>query len=325
MLNFARHLACCASVAAGLLVVPGARADDNYPTKPVTVIVDRAPGGGTDITARMMAQYLSKTLGQQFIVENQPGAAGRIALQRLSASAADGYTLLVVGSSYTVNPALYKLEIDPVEDITPVVAISEGGLLLVASPKLEAKTLPDLLKQAKANPGKITSATVGSGSISDLSTALLGMMADVQFTRVEYKGAGPAMNDTMAGVTDILFSSPANAIPQVKAGTLTALATTADVPMPGMAEAPIMQKSGVPGYKVLEWYGVIGPKGIPAPIVEKVNAAVNEMLKDPAIIATINRDGFVPAGGSAADFKARIANGIAQWTKVVQSMNIQPQ
>jgi tripartite-type tricarboxylate transporter receptor subunit TctC len=311
MRKISGHITSWACAVATLAMMQTAWAQEtDYPTKPVTVIVDRAPGGGTDITARLMAQYLSKTLGQQFVVENQPGAAGRIALQRLSGSAADGYTLLVVGSSYTVNPALYKLEIDPVEDITPVVAISEGGLLLVASPKLEAKTLPDLLKQAKANPGKITSATAGSGSISDLSTALLGMMAGAQFTHVEYKGAGPAMNDTMAGVTDILFSSPANAISQVKAGTLTALATTADIPMPGMTEVPTMQSAGVAGYKVLEWYGVIGPKGIPTPIVEKINGAVNDMLKDPAIVATINRDGFVPAGGSAADFKARIATGI---------------
>jgi tripartite-type tricarboxylate transporter receptor subunit TctC len=313
MRKISGHITSWACAFATLAMMQAAWAEGtDYPTKPVTVIVDRAPGGGTDITARLMAQYLTKALGQQFIVENQPGAAGRIALQRLSGSAADGYTLLVVGSSYTVNPALYKLEIDPVEDITPVVAISEGGLLLVASPKLAAKTLPDLLKQAKANPRKITSATVGSGSISDLSTALLEMMAGAQFTHVEYKGAGPAMNDTMAGVTDILFSSPANAVPQVKASTLTALATTADVPMPGMTEVPTMQSAGVPGYKVLEWYGVIGPKGVPAPIVEKLNGAVN-------------RDGFVPAGGSAADFKARIATGIEQWSKVVQGMNIKPE
>lgn len=298
---------------------------NDYPSKPVTVVVDRAPGGGTDITARLLARKLTEALGQQFIVENQPGAAGRIALQRLLASDPDGYTLMVVGSSYTVNPALYNLDYDAVEDITPIGALSEGGLLLVASPKLGAKTVPELLDIARKNPGGINSATVGAGSISDLSTALLGIMAGVKFNNVQYKGAGPAMTDTMAGTTDVLFSSPANAIPQMKSGMLVALATTATFPMPGLPDIPTMDKSGVPGYDVVEWYGAIGPKGIPDAIVEKLNKAINDALENPDVVKKINDDGFVPAAGSPTDFKKRIATGTERWQEVVTKMGIAKQ
>lgn len=301
-----------------------AAAQSDYPVKPVTIVVDRAAGGGTDIAARQMAERLTKELGQQFIVDNQPGAAGRIAQQGVLATDPDGYTLLVVGSSYTVNPALYSLDFDPVEDFKPIVCFSQGGLLLVANPKLGVKTLKELLELAKQKPGEVASATVGSGSISDLSTGMMGKMAGAEFTSVQYKGAGPAMIDTIAGVTDILFSSPANAIPQVKGDALVALATTSEFPMPGMEDVPTFEKAGLPGYSVLEWYGVLAPKGIPEEAVEAINKVVNDMLKDPAVVERLNADGLVPAGGSAEEFKERIKDGIARWKQVAADMNITP-
>lgn len=302
-----------------------ASAEDNYPSKPITIIVPLSPGGGTDLAARMIAQHLTQSLGQQVIVENHPGGAGTIGVQLGRAAAPDGYTLMVIGASYSVNPALYNLDFDPLEDITPVVMLSQGGQLLVANSKLGLKTVQDLLALAKKNPGKVTSASVGSGSISDLATALMGSMAGVQFTSVQYKGMGPAMTDTMAGVTDIAFASPSAAFPQVQAGLLTALATTSKLPMPEHPEVPTVSDSGLPGYDVSLWYGVIGPKDLPAPIVDKINAAVNAMLKDPEVIAKINHDGYTPVGGSAADFKAQISKEVTQWKKVAKDMNLKAQ
>lgn len=322
MFKALKHLTLGLTVFAGLAVSPiVAAAQENYPSKPITLIVPLAPGGGTDLAARLMAQHLTKSLGQQVIVENHPGAAGTIGVQLGRTAEPDGYTLVVIGASYSVNPALYKLDFDPVEDITPVVMFSQGGNLLVANPKLGVKTLPELLALAKKDPGKITSASVGSGSISDLATALMGSMGGVQFTSVQYKGIGPAITDTIAGITDIAFASPSAAFPQVAAGTLTAIATTSKVPMPEHPEIPTVDQSGLPGYDVSLWYGIIGPKGLPAPIVDKINAAVNAMLKDPDVIKKIATDGYIPSGGSPADFKARIAKEVAQWKDVTKGMN----
>ena len=314
-----------AAMAGLALSQAGAWAQDNYPSKPITIIVPLAPGGGTDLAARMIAQHLTQSLGQQVIVENRPGGAGTIGVQVGRAAAPDGYTLMVIGASYSVNPALYDLDFDPVEDITPVVMLSQGGQLLVASSKLGVKTLPELLALAKKEPGKVTSASVGSGSISDLATALMGSMAGVKFTSVQYKGMGPALTDTIAGITDIAFSSPGAAFPQVEAGTLIAVATTSKVPMPDHPEVPTVASSGLPEYDVSLWYGVIGPKDLPAPIVEKINAAVNEMLKDPEVVKKINSDGYVPKGGSAADFKAHISKEVTQWKAVAAEMNLKAQ
>jgi tripartite-type tricarboxylate transporter receptor subunit TctC len=321
-----KHLSLGLTVLAGLAASPMlAAAEDAYPSKPITIIVPLAPGGGTDLAARLMAQHLTQSLGQQVVVENHPGAAGTIGVQAGRAADPDGYTLVVIGASYSVNPALYNLDFDPVEDITPVVMFSQGGQLLVANAKLGFKTVPDLLAAAKKDPGKITSASVGAGSVSDLATALLGTMGGAQFTSVQYKGIGPALTDTVAGVTDISFASPGAAFPQVEAGMLTALATTSKVPIPGHPEVPTVAQSGMPDYDVSLWYGIIGPKGLPAPIVDKINAAVNDMLKDPEVVKKINTDGYTPVGGSPADFKARIAKEVAQWKEVAKGMNLKAQ
>lgn len=301
-----------------------ARADE-YPSKPVTIIVPLAAGGGTDRNARLMAQGLTDALGQQFVVENHPGAAGTIGVKMGLAAEPDGYTLIVVGGSYSVNPALRKLDFDAVEDVTPVVQFSEGGQLLIANPKLGVKTVEELIAMAKAEPGKISSAAVGVGSISHMATALLSSMADIELTAVQYKGSGPAMNDTIAGVTGISFASPSSAFPQVEAGTLVALAATSKSPMPGHPEVPTIDSSGLPGFEVSLWYGIIGPKGMPDDVVGKINSAVNDMLKQPETVEAINKGGHVPVGGSPADFKANLSRQVAQWKNVAEGLGLEPQ
>lgn len=302
-----------------------ALAQDDYPTRPITIIVPLAPGGGVDIAARMIAQSLTESLGQQVIVENRPGAAGTIGVRAGRDAAPDGYTLMVVGASYSVNPALYELDFDPVDGITPIVMLSQGGQLLVAHPSLGVETVEELVELARNEPDRVNAATTGTGSISDLAAGLLASMADVQITRVPYGGTGPALTDTVAGVTDIHFSTPGSAFPQIEAGMLVGLATTTQFPMPGHPEIPTIADSGLSDYEVSLWYGVIGPPDLPDAIVERINTAVNEMLEDPAVIERISGDGHVPMGGSPEELREQIAREVERWVTVVDEMNIEAQ
>ena len=198
----------------------------NYPAKPVRIIVPFAPGGGSDFIGRFIAQRLTDSFGKQVIVENKPGAGGVLGIEQGVKSAPDGYTLVLIASSYTVNPAIYKLSFDPVGDITPIIQLSQGPLLVVVRPSLPAKNLKELIALAKSKPGQINFASSGQGSVIHLATELFDTMAGFQMNHIPYKGTGPALTDTIGGQTDVFFSSTATAMPHVQAGKLRALAVT---------------------------------------------------------------------------------------------------
>jgi tripartite-type tricarboxylate transporter receptor subunit TctC len=302
--------------AATLFVVAPAVLAQDYPTKPIRVIVPFAPGGGSDFIARFMAQKLSELLGKPFIIENKPGAGGNLGTEQGVRAAADGYTLTLIASSYTVNPAIHKLNFDPVNEITPIIQFSQGPLLVLVNSSLEVSTLQDLIAAAKNRPGKIMFASSGQGSIIHAGTELFNLTAGIKMTHVPYRGTGPALTDTLAGQTQVFFSSAATALPHVQSGKLKALAVTTAKRLPALPDVPTVAEAGLPGYEVDLWHGFIAPKGLPRPIVDKINKVANESLTLKDTAEKLANDGVAPAGGTPEQFMATIRKEIDLWKKL---------
>jgi len=300
----------------------GTSFSQNYPTKPVRIIAPFAPGGGTDFIARLLAQKLTERLGQQVIVENKPGAGGNLGAEFAVKSPPDGYTLLLIAGSYTVNPSLYKLSFDPVNDISPIVQLSQGPFVVAVHPSVQAKTLPELIDYARKEPDKFSYASAGSGSITHLASELFLEMAKIRMVHVPYKGTGPALNDTIAGNTQVIFGSVATTLQFIKSGRLRGLAVTTAQRIAAAPELPTVAEAGVPGYQVVLWHGLVAPKGIPAPIVQRLNQAANDALKGKDVADVLASDGVTPAGGSPDQFREVIRNDIARWSDVVKKANI---
>ena len=293
-----------------------------YPTKPLRIVVPFAPGGGSDFIARFMAQRLTIGLGQQVIVENKPGAGGMLGIEQGVRSPADGYTLTLIASSYTVNPSIYKFTFDPVNDITPIIQLSQGPLLVVVRPSLAAKSTQDLIALAKAKPGQVNFASSGQGSVIHMATELFQSMAGVKMNHIPYKGTGPALTDTIGGQTDVFFSSTATAVPHVQSGKLRAIAVTTLKRIPALPDVPTVNESGVKGYDVVLWHGLIGPKGLPRPIVNRINAEAGKALKVKETADQLQSDGVAPAGGTPEQFLAQIKKEIGIWRKVAADAGV---
>src|SRR5438874_5795522 len=311
-----RHFLALALAALAAVAAAPALAQPKYPAKPIHIPVPFAPGGGSDFIARFIAQRLTESIGSQVIVENRPGAGGLLGIEQGVTAKPDGYTLTLIASSYTVNAALYPLKYDPLADISPVVQISQGPMIVVTNPKFPAKTLQDLIAAAKQKPGTINFASAGQGSITHMVVELFQSMAGVKLNHVPYKGTGPALTDTISGQTDIFFSSTATALLHVKSGRLRAIAVTGAKRLPAEPGEPTIDESGVKGFDVLLWHGLIGPKNLPRPVVERVNAEVNKILKIKETAAQLETDGVAPAGGSDKQFRDQIAKEIALWKDV---------
>jgi len=309
-----------ALLAAACLVSPALA--QSYPTKPIRIVVPFAPGGGSDFIARFMAQKLTVGLGQQVIVENKPGAGGMLGIEQGVKSPADGYTLTLIASSYTVNPSIYKFTFDPVNDITPIIQLSQGPLLVVVRPSLSAKSTQDLIALAKAKPGQVNFASSGQGSVIHMATELFQSMAGVKMNHIPYKGTGPALTDTIGGQTDVFFSSTATAVPHVQSGKLRAIAVTTLKRIPALPDVPTVNESGVKGYDVVLWHGLIGPKGLPRPIVNRINAEAGKALKVKETADQLQSDGVAPAGGTPEQFLAQIKKEIGIWRKVAADAGV---
>jgi tripartite-type tricarboxylate transporter receptor subunit TctC len=293
-----------------------------YPAKPIRFIAPFAPGGGTDFIARVVAQRLSEALKQPVIVENRPGAGGTLGAEIGAKAPPDGYTFTVAAGSYAVNPSIYKLAFDPITDVTPVVQFSQGPFVIVSHPSLPAKTVKELVALARAKPGALNYASSGQGSIVHLATELFCMMANVKMTHVPYKGTGPAITDTVAGHTQLLWGSAAAAVPQVRSGKLRPIAVTSLQRLPALPEVPTVDGSGLKGYDVINWHGLLGPRGLPRPIVERINSEVNQILKAKDMEEKLAADGVFAAGGTPEQFAAFIQRNIELWRKVVERAGI---
>ncbi len=293
-----------------------------YPSKPVRLIVPFAPGGGSDLIGRLIAQKLTERLGQQVIVENKPGAGGNLGAEQAVKSPADGYTLLLVAGSYTVNPSLYKLSWDSANDISPIIQLSQGPFLVAVHPSVPAKTLKEFIELAKKQPDKISYGTSGSGSITHLATELFLDMAKIKAVHIPYKGTGPALNDAIAGNIQLIFGSISTSLQHVKSGRLRALAVTTAKRVSAAPDIPTVAEAGVPGYEVVLWHGLVAPKGVPKAIIDKLNQAANEALKSKDTADLLASDGVAPAGGTPEQFQATIKADIERWRKVVQQAGV---
>ena len=309
-------------VFAVLAMAAGFAQSQQYPTKPVRIIAPFAPGGGTDFIARLIAQKLTERLGHQVIVENKPGAGGNLGAEFAVKSAPDGYTLLLVAGSYTVNPSLYKLSFDPVNDITPIVQLSQGPFVVAVHPSVPANNLKELIELARRQPDKLSYASAGSGSITHLASELFLDMAKIKIVHIPYKGTGPALNDTIAGSTQLIFGSVSTTLQFIKSGRLRGLAVTTPRRISALPDLPTVAEAGVPGYEVVLWHGLVAPKGVPRLIVDRLNREANEVLKAKDMGDLLATDGVAPAGGTPEQFRAVIKADIGRWRGVVKQANI---
>lgn len=298
-----------------------AAAAQQYPVKPVRIVAPFAPGGGTDFIARIVAQKLSEATRQQFFVDNRPGAGGTVGAEIAVRAPADGYTLLLISGSYSVNPSLYKLKFDPVADITPIIQVSQGPFVIVTHPSLPVKTVKELVALARAKPESINYATSGQGSITHLATELFLMTTGVRITHIPYKGTGPAVGDTVAGHTQLLFGSAAGVVPHIRSGKLRAIAVSTPKRVGALPNVPAVRESGIP-YEVILWHGVVGPKGLPRPVVDLVNGLINQALQGKDMDERLSADGVSRAGGTPEQFAALIKNDIERWRKVVARIGV---
>lgn len=294
----------------------------NYPTKAVRIIAPFAPGGGTDFIARVAATKLTETLGQTVIVDNRPGAGGTLGAEIGAKAPSDGYTLTLVAGSYSVNPSLFKINFDPVNDITPIIQLSQGPFLVVVHPALPVKNIKDLIALGKQKPGGLIYASSGAGSIIHLATELFSDMAGIKMIHVPYKGTGPALTDTIAGQTQLLFSSIAVAVPQVRNNRLRAIAVTTPKRVEAFPDVPTINESGLKGYETVLWHGLIGPKNLPRPIVDRLNADLNKILQAKDMQDKLAGDGVTAAGGTPEQFGNTIKRDIDTWRKVVQKAGV---
>jgi tripartite-type tricarboxylate transporter receptor subunit TctC len=303
------------------LTLTSAQAAD-YPTRSPHIIVGYPAGGSTDICARLFGQWLSERMGQQFVVENRPGAGNNIGTDVVAKAAPDGYTILLVNPANTINASLYKkLTFNFLKDIDPVAGFIRVPNVMEVNPDVPAKTVAEFISYAKANPGKINMASSGNGTSIHLSGELFMMMTGVKMTHVPYKGSAPALTDLLGGQVQVMFDNLPSSIGHIKGGKLRALAVTTDTRSPELPDVPTVGDT-VKGYEASAFFGFGVPHGTPKDIVDRLNTEINAAFKDPAMLAKLKQLGGIPMPGSAADFGKVLVDETAKWEKVVHAANL---
>ncbi|MGZ8266000.1 MAG: tripartite tricarboxylate transporter substrate binding protein [Burkholderiales bacterium] len=294
-----------------------------YPEKPIRVIVPFAPGGGLDLTARLVGQKITERWGQNLVVDTRPGAATIVGTEIASRALPDGYTLLMITTTFAINPSLYrKLPYDPHKDFTPITQLNSQPNIVVVNPAFQASSVKELIALAKAKRGELTFASPGAGSAPHLSGELFQRMAGVQMIHVPYKGIPPAVTDVIGGRVTMLFTTTISAAPHLKSGKLKALALTSAKRLPSMPEVPTIAET-VPGYQAEAFQGVVAPAGVPRAIVEKVSAEIASIVKSREIAERFEADGAVPVGSSPREFAAFLKTEMQKWAKVIRDAGIQ--
>ncbi len=295
----------------------------NYPIKPIRLIIPFAPGGGTDLTARAIAMKLTEAWGHTVVPDNRAGANGTIAVDIATKSPPDGYTLTMISSSHSVNSSLYKsLPYDLVRDLAPITQATSQPYALVIHPSVQAKSVKELIALAKAKPDTMTYGSSGLGGLSHLSGALFSSLAGIKLIHVPYKGGNPALNDVVGGQIQMLFSTLLQADTQLKAGRVRALAVTTKKRSPAAPELPTMQEAGVAGYEVAGWYGVLAPAKTPRPIIDKLNTEIVRILHSPDVQNRLAADGSEAVGSTPEQFGNHIKSEVAKWGKVIREAGI---
>ncbi len=296
-----------------------ARAADDYPNHAVRWLVGYPPGGSTDICARLIGQYLAQKLGQQFIIENKPGAGNNLATEIAAHAPPDGYTIFLVNPANTINASLYKnLSFDFIRDMAPVAGFIRVPNVMEVNPAVPAKTVAEFIAYAKSNPGKINMASSGVGTSVHLSGALFMMMTGVNLVHVPYRGAAPALTDMLAGHVQVMFDNLPSSIAHIQAGRLRALAVTTATRAAALPNVPTVADT-VPGYEASAFFGMAVPKGTPRPIIDKLNRTINQALADPALQARLAELGGTNIAGTPEDFGKIVVDETNKWTKVVKA------
>jgi tripartite-type tricarboxylate transporter receptor subunit TctC len=315
-------------LAAGVAALPAMSriaSAESYPSRPVHLIVPYAPGGTTDITARLVGPWLSERLSQTFVIESRPGAATNIGTESVAHSSPDGYTLLLFDPSAAINATLFdKLNFNFVRDIAPVVLIMRTPFVIVVNPSVPAKTVPELIAYTKAHPGKINVASGGTGSASHLAGELFKVMADVEMTHIPYRGGGPAVTNLLGGQVDAFFAPVSTVMQYIQADKLRALAVTSATRFRELPDVPVAGDF-VPGYEASYWIGLGAPKKTPEEIITKLNKEVNAAVATPDLQARFAQQGGIVAGGSPSDFEKFISDETQKWSKVIKTANIKPE
>jgi len=305
------------------LLVMAAGANAQYPAKPIRMIVTYPPGGGADTMARIIAPKLSERLGQQVVVENKAGASGQIGADLVAKSPADGYTILLDATAYSVNPSLYpKLPYDPIKDFAPVTVLVRVPNILVVTPGFAPKSVQELVALAKSKPGQLSYASSGNGSAQHLAAELFKVGAGVDIVHIPYKGGAPAIADVMGGQVPMFFGNMSSALPHVKSGRVRALAVTGGKRSANVPDLPTIAESGVPGYEVYEWNGVFAPAGTPAAIVNRLQAEIARIMHLPEVSEKLAALGAEAVANTPQEAAAFVKAEIAKWTMVVKQANI---
>jgi tripartite-type tricarboxylate transporter receptor subunit TctC len=308
-----------------LLLALSVPAAADYPDHPVRLIVPFPPGGSNDVVARLVAKQLSVNLGQQVFVDNRGGAGGVLGTEAAAQAVPDGYTLLIISIAHAVNPALYKLNYDPIKSFTPISILATGPNVLAVNPQLGVHNVKELLALAKQKPGEIDYASAGVGSFQHLGGELFKLVAGVNLQHVPYKGGGPAMQDVIAGHVKIMFSSLVQTTPFIKSGQLLALGTGGTKRNPVLPDVPTIAEAGVPGYEANNWWGIMAPTGTPKEIVDRLYRDIQSVLTSPELTAAFDREGAAAVTMSTDEFSRYIENEIVKWGRVVKEGNIKAQ
>ncbi len=310
-------------IVAGLALAGPAKAQD-YPSKPIRLVVPFAAGGATDVLARLVGERLTASLGQQVVVDNRPGAGGNIGSDLVARAEPDGYTILMgaVGT-HAINPSLYpKMPYDPVKDFAPVTLVASVPNVLVVNPEVPANSVQELIDLAKAKPGELNFASSGNGTSIHLSGELFKAMTGTDIVHVPYKGSGPAVTDLLGGQVQMMFDNMPSSLPHVKAGKLRALGVTSAKRSPALPEVPTIAEAGVPGYDATSWFGILAPAGTPEPVVTRLQGAIVQALGEPEMRQRMADLGAEPVGDTPAEFGQFIAAEIAKWAKVVNDAGV---
>jgi tripartite-type tricarboxylate transporter receptor subunit TctC len=318
---------CLVGLFAVAAAAAAAGAVEDYPNRPITLVVPYAAGGGNDVMARTVADKMSRTLGQQIVVENRPGAGGSIATRQVAKAAPDGYTLVIGGTgTLAVNPALYpNVGYDPRKDFAPVGLIGTSALILLVHPSLPVNSVRELIDLAKKEPGKLNYASAGVGSGIHLGMMLFEQAADIVLTHVPYRGTGPALTDLIGGHVKIYMSSLPSAIGIVREGKVRALAVTGARRSEVFPDVPTVAEAGLPGFEAELQYGIIAPAGTPRPIIDKLNAALREALAAPDTKERMAKDGTVPLPTTPEEYAARIDREMTKWEPIVRKSGAKPE
>ena len=304
-----------------IFMVDSARAQ-SYPTRPVRVLVPLAPGGSMDTIARALSQRLTETMGQNFIVDNRPGAGSNVALETAMASPPDGHTVVGVSATVVIYPILYKARFDVLRDFAPVTQITAQAYLLAVNPAVPARTTLELVSYLKANPGKLNYASSGIGSPIHLSGELFQIATGTKMTHIPYKGMGAAYADLIAGNIELSFPTIVSSQAHIRAGRLRALAVTGPKRAPAMPDVPTMSEAGVQGVVVTNWYGILAPAGTPRPIIDRLNKEIVNALRQPEMMKRLVADGSEAVGSSPEELRSHIAQEREKWTKVIKAAGI---